>query len=423
MKILLIAIFVFICSVNIFAASDSTKQIKIAVADFEGHGIAATDASSLAERFTAELSSTGKFFVIEHSRMTEIFKQAAFEQTWCNDPSCAKAIGKLVAVDKMVLGSVSKVGGIFTVNIRLTNVETGAVEKNFSEDCDCGIEELLTGTLRRIARKMAGISGIGEGAIVTLQKGDAGVFVKSFPDSAKVVFDGHIIEGMTPLTIQGLPSGRHDIRVQKGNLAASNIVTLKSGAIKKMSFRLKPQETVLKVLTNPSEAEVYINSHPSKSKWPDATTPAVYEGVKTDNLKLTIFSQGYLDTTISVSIAKNKENMISIDLKSGDATLTALQNRLMKQRSNRRLGFRLSIASLLLAAGGGACEYLAQKDYSVALDDKKYLDQASITDARYYAKVKENKDKTDAGNQKAYIGYGLFGVAAIGMTFGLVLYF
>jgi hypothetical protein len=322
-----------------------------------------------------------------------------------------------------VLGSVAKVGGIYTVNIRLANVETGGVEKSFSEDCDCGIEELLTATLRRIAYKLSGVSGLGEGAIVSLHKGDASLFVKSVPDSAMVLIDGRIMDGMTPVNIQGLPSGRHDIRVQKGDLVATAIVTLSSNRIRKLSLRMSKQETALKVLTTPSEAEVYIDARISRSRWPDQITPALFNRVKSDSFTVSIFKPGYLDTAITVHITPNKENLISFDLVKAEPALEIFQNKLLKQRSERRLGFRLILGSVLAAAGGGTAVYLAQRDYGRALEIKEILELSVVQNADRIALEDENAAKTRSAEMKSYLGYGLFGAAGAGIAIGMVLYF
>jgi hypothetical protein len=423
MKAILFVAVALFCADGFAAEAAQPSPVKVAVANFEARGVSEADAAALAERFAAELAATGKFFVVERARMVEIFKQAAFEQSWCNDTSCAKAIGKLVAVDKMVLGSVARVGSMYTVNIRVTSVETGAVEKNFSEDCDCSIEELLTGTLRRIARKLGGVPGGLEGAIVSLQKGDAAVFVKSVPDSARVLVDGRFMEGTTPLSVQGVPPGRHDVRVQKGDLAASAIVTLSSNRIKKLLLKMSKQKTALKVLTDPTEAEVYIDGRFSRSKWPDQMSPAIFDNIAKDSLTVSLFRPGYLDTTLLVAVIPNKENFVGVHLVKADEGTEKIQRRLIRERGLRRLGLRLSLASLALAAGGGVSAILAQKDYNEALDAKTRLDQASVRDAAYDALVSENGKKTSSGNTKSYIGYGLFGAAVTAAAVGLVLYF
>ncbi|MFH0918981.1 MAG: PEGA domain-containing protein [Fibrobacterota bacterium] len=398
--------------------------VSVAVADFAARGVAANDAAAMADRFSAELSAAGKFQVIERSRLSEIVRETALQQAVCSDPACATDLGKLLAAKKIVLGSVSKVGGIFSVTVRFVNVETGQIEQNLSEDCDCGIEELLTATLRRMARKLAGVTGSGEGAIVSLQKGEASVFVKSIPDSARVLVDGRIMDGVTPLTVQGIPSGRHDIRVQKGNLAATTIVSLGARQIKKLQLTLRQQETALKVLTNPSEAEVYVNAQPTRSRGYDQLTPAVFESPKGDRIRLTLFKPGFLDSTFTVVLSKNTENMVSVDMKAGDPEYLKLQNRFLSQRMKRRVGFRLSLASVLLAAGGTTSVLLAQKDYRDATDAKNRLDQAAILSGPDYERdVALNKKKNDAGNLKSTLGYGLLGAGTVGLGAGLYFYF
>lgn len=418
-------VFIIASACAVYAAENSINSAPVlAVADFTGRGVSAGDAAAMADRFSAELSSTGKFQVIERSRISEIFKEAALQQAVCSDPACATDLGKLVSAKKIVLGSVSKVGGIFTVNIRLVNVETGQVEQNLGEDCDCGVEELLTNTLRRMARKLAGVGGAAEGAIVSLQKGDASVFVKSAPDSAMVLVDGRIMDGVTPLTIQGVPSGRHDIRVQKGNLAATAIVSLGARQIKKLQFTLKPQKTALKVLTNPSEAEVYINAQPTRSRWYDELTPAVFNAPGRDSLRITLFKPGFLDSSFTVALSKNKENLVSVDLKAGDPEYLKLQNRFLALRFKRRVGFRLSLASAALAAGGVAAVILSQKDYGDAKDAQALLEKSVIKAGPVYENaLDENKSKNEAGDFKATTGLGLFGGAAACLAAGLVLFF
>jgi hypothetical protein len=271
---------------------------------------------------------------------------------------------------------------------------------------------------------MAGIAGSAEGAIVSLQKGDAAVFIKSAPDSARVIVDGRIMDGLTPITAQGLPAGRHDIRVRKGDLAATVIVTLSARQLKKLRLTLKPQKTALKVLTNPSEAEVYEDAQPTRSKWYDQLTPAVFDGFDRDSIRLTLFKPGFMDTTIRVLLAANKENTVSVDLTGADPEYQKLQRRFLKQRGQRRLGFRLSLASAVLAACGTAFVFLAQKDYRDAESAKERLDKAVIrTGAEFDATAGENKDKNASGNLKSTLGAGFLGVAAAGFGAGLCLYF
>jgi TolB-like protein len=422
-RFFLIFLIVF-SSMSFSSSKEEEKKLSIAVSSFVVRAVSENDAESMADRLSAELSATNVFQVLERSRMKDLFEEAAFQQTWCDEPACATAIGNLISVDKLVLGSISKVGNIFTVNVRLVNVSTGEIEKNLSEDCDCAIEELLTSVLKRMARKLAGVSGSGEGAIVALDKGDASIFVKSTPEGARVFIDGRMVEGVTPITVQGIPAGKHDIRVQKNDSSASVVLDLSSRKIKKIKLTLKQEKTSLKIFTEPSEAEVYIDAVPTRSNKHNQTTPAVFNNISNDSVRVFVFRPGFLDTSFNVDIRKNRENLISFKLTKADSTYQLLQKKFTKSRSERRIGLRMSVTSILVAVLGGASLYLAEEDFSQAAKLKDRLDVAMIRTGTEYEKVKEdNRKATEDGKAKQLAGLVSAGAAAIGLSLGLVFYF
>jgi hypothetical protein len=125
-----------------------------------------------------------------------------------------------------------------------------------------------------------------------------------------------------------------------------------------------------------------------------------------------------------VALSRNKENLVSIELKPADADYLKLQTRFLSQRAKRRVGFRLSLASLVLAAGGATSIILSQKDYQSAKEAKSRLDQAVILSGPdYNSDLALNKKKNDAGNLKSTLGYGLLGASALGLGIGVYLYF
>jgi TolB-like protein len=417
-------IFLIIFSSISFSSPTEEKKLSIAVASFVVRAVSQDDAESMADRLSAELSATNVFQVLERSRMKDLFEEAAFQQTWCDEPSCATAIGNLISVNKLVLGSISRVGNIFTVNIRLVDVGTGEIEKNFSEDCDCAIEELLVTVLKRMARKLAGVSGTGEGTIVALDKGDASVFIKSKPEGSRVFIDGRIIDGVTPITVQGISAGKHDVRVHKNDSSASIIIDLPSRKIKKLNLTLRQEKTSLKIFTEPSEAEVYIDAVPTRSNKHNQTTPAVFQNISKSSVKVFVFHTGFLDTTFNVDIRNNRENLISFKLTKADSTYQLLQKKFIKSRNERRIGLKLSVTSILVAIFGGAVLYLAEEDFSQAAKLKDRLEIASIRSGLEYEKVKEDNHKaTENGKIKQTAGLASIGAATIGLSLGIVFYF
>lgn len=140
--------------VNILFAQ---KQ-NIAVLELEGNGISAVDITGLTNRLRTELFKTNKYNVIERSRMDEILKEQGFQISGCTNTECAIEIGKLIGVQKIVMGSVDKVLDLISVNIRLVDVASGLIEINVIDDCDyCNLMDIMKVTLHNSARKLAGM--------------------------------------------------------------------------------------------------------------------------------------------------------------------------------------------------------------------------------------------------------------------------
>ncbi|MGB7568773.1 MAG: CsgG/HfaB family protein [Chitinivibrionales bacterium] len=130
----------------------------IAVLELDGNGIAATDLGGLSNRLRTELFNTGKFTVIERSKMNEILKEQGFQQSGCTITECAVQIGQLIGVQKMVLGSVDKVMELYSVNLRMVDVKSGKIEQNVVQDCEgCSLTDVMKTAIRNSARKMAGL--------------------------------------------------------------------------------------------------------------------------------------------------------------------------------------------------------------------------------------------------------------------------
>jgi hypothetical protein len=81
-----------------------------------------------------------------------------FQQTGaCSDAQCLVEVGQLLAVHKMVGGSIGKVGKAFSINLKIIDVQSGKIERQVSEDIKCTKEELVSFHIKNVARKMAGL--------------------------------------------------------------------------------------------------------------------------------------------------------------------------------------------------------------------------------------------------------------------------
>ncbi len=139
--------------------TDTTKKINIAVMDLEPRGgLSASEILSISDRFRGELINTGKYNVLERGQMDEILKEQGFQQTGvCSEASCIVEVGQLLAVHKMVGGSIGKVGKVFSINLKVVDVESGKIERQVADDIKCTKEELVSFHIKNVARKMAGL--------------------------------------------------------------------------------------------------------------------------------------------------------------------------------------------------------------------------------------------------------------------------
>lgn len=407
------------------ANSSGSSLATIAVMDFGGRNVASAEASTLADRFRNELTNTNKFSVMEREQMYMILKEQAFQQTGCVDQSCAVEAGQLIAVRKIITGTVAKVGGIYTVNVKQMDVATGKVDQNISEDCDCPIEKVLLETLHRIAWRIAGLKVEESKTSVEVQRGDASLFVKTEPPDASVYIDGRLMDGRTPVTLENLTPGRHKVMVKKTDMQADQDIELISNQVVRVSMTLEKLKTVLKVATNPSEAETFLDRKRAVNAGPGQLSPAIFYDIKPGTHRVSLFKVGFADTSLSLDIGEYENKYFSIDLRQiTDDKQIMQQKKFVFHRKGHSAARVLLVSGAVTACAGGGLLYLAQKDYQTAMDAKNTLDASSINSGPDYNNlVTKNKNAHDAGNLKSYSSYALFGATALLLGIGLVLYF
>ena len=101
------------------------KRINIAVSDFVAHEVSAMDASTIADFLRTELINSQSFTVLERSNMSLILAEQHFQQTGCTTNECAVQMGKILNIEKILIGSFSKLLNVYSINVRLVDIETG----------------------------------------------------------------------------------------------------------------------------------------------------------------------------------------------------------------------------------------------------------------------------------------------------------
>lgn len=136
---------------------EPSKKENLAVAEFSGKNVSQADASIVSDFLRTELVKNDDYVVVEKANMEKILAEAAFQQTGCTSSDCAVQLGKILNVHKMVVGSVSKLEGIYAVNANLVDVETGKIERSNAVTCEKPAE--LISAAENLADKLTDSSG------------------------------------------------------------------------------------------------------------------------------------------------------------------------------------------------------------------------------------------------------------------------
>jgi len=148
-----------LCFLTTLTVAQDSSKTNIAVLDLEPRGgLSAEEVMSISDRLRGELINTGLYTVVERGQMDAILKEQGFQQTGaCSEASCIVEVGQLLAVYKMVGGSIGKVGKAYSINLKIIDVATGKIERQVADDLKCSKEELVSFHIRNVARRMAGL--------------------------------------------------------------------------------------------------------------------------------------------------------------------------------------------------------------------------------------------------------------------------
>jgi len=125
----LIAVLICLLSVNSPNAQSTSNQNTVAVLDFEARGIAVYEAETLTERLRSEIPNTNAFRLVDRKLLETILEEQGLQQSGCTTDECAAEVGQLLGVQFMISGSIGKLDNLYTIDLKLVSVTTGATER------------------------------------------------------------------------------------------------------------------------------------------------------------------------------------------------------------------------------------------------------------------------------------------------------
>lgn len=116
------------------------------------------ETKTISDRLESEIQGTGKAILLERRKMQEILSEQGFQQSGaCNASNCQVQVGQLLGVDQVITGSVGKVGNVYTLNVKLIDVQTGAIMRSHVVDVEGDLSKLLVYGCKETARGLLGL--------------------------------------------------------------------------------------------------------------------------------------------------------------------------------------------------------------------------------------------------------------------------
>jgi len=244
----------------------AAKVPSVAVAELLPRGVTPSEAAVVTERVRTQLQQGGKVRVLERSQMDKLLKEQALQGSGaCIRNECAGELGKLLAVDRMAVGYVGKVGDFFTIGVRLVDVETGEMLFSVNQDYWGRIDGVITESVPLLCEKLAAgamLVASKEKPKVTHRLGvreTGDLFVTTQEPDAVLYLDGKRVTGNSPFTLEKLEAGDHILVARSGGLVGSAAVSLEGEELAKVHIEMHRGQGRLKVFSKPAGAQVFLD--------------------------------------------------------------------------------------------------------------------------------------------------------------------
>lgn len=136
------------------ASATRHKIRNIAVLPLDAPGLETAVQRVVTDQLVTEFLNKGRYQVLEREQIDRILQEQGFQQSGaCDTEGCLVQVGQLLGVDAMVSGSISRIGKLHVVSVRVTDVQDGRILFASQVQTEDGIAHLLGTELRGIAEK------------------------------------------------------------------------------------------------------------------------------------------------------------------------------------------------------------------------------------------------------------------------------
>ncbi|MCK4640300.1 MAG: PEGA domain-containing protein [Candidatus Marinimicrobia bacterium] len=276
-------ILLFVIAINIISLAQ--ESVTIAVLKLRPSGIQESEAEILTDYVRSILVEMNLYQVVDRGKMNEILKEQEFQLSGCTSTECAVEVGELLGVQKMLTGSVGKFGKLFTIELRMINIETGRIEKSSRYNYEGPIEQLLTEGIQNAIKKLVQVHKLED--LENEEDVLNGKLSVSSEPSGAIVFINDLTYGKTPLNID-IPAGLYVAKLKKeGFIDYTEEIRIRPEKTCGIQATLISSPVKYLIKGDPEGADIYINGkHKGKAPLMFIINPGRY--------KLKISKKGYI---------------------------------------------------------------------------------------------------------------------------------
>ena len=149
---------VFLLTIMIITAfSQEKEKINAAVLDLKARGVSESTSSIISDALRGELFKYEKFKIMNREDMKEVMEEQSLQNSGvCDTKECYVEIGLVLGVEKIITGSVGKIGTTYTLTIKVIDIESAENEKIINSKKK-GSEDLLLEMIENVGRELSGL--------------------------------------------------------------------------------------------------------------------------------------------------------------------------------------------------------------------------------------------------------------------------
>ncbi len=205
-------------------AKPKEKKMKVAIPDLKNRGVKPELAATVTGIIVNQINKLKQFEVISSDDIKSMLEHEQQKQMLgCQDDSCLADLGGALGADRIIAGSLGKMGVEYVLQLKLINIKRASVERRESKNVRGGEEVLI-----EMARDLAYMIITGKTRATT-----GALILKVNQAGAEVLVDGNL-KGKSPFDkAMIIKAGKHDLLVRK-----DGYITWKGGVNLRVSEEL-----------------------------------------------------------------------------------------------------------------------------------------------------------------------------------------